>query len=225
MMAIAPSTFDFLALLSENNNRDWMLANKSLYENAKADFIQFLDKIYANIAHVDATLVGQTAKNSIFRLNRDVRFSANKAPYKINFAASLNRMGRKGNTAGYFLHIQPNGMSFIGGGLWHPEAPILKKVRQEIDYCWQEFETLTHEKDFVKTYGDFERGNDLSLKREPKGYDKENPAIDYLKLKSFVITHPLSDKVLSDPSIDSVIAHAIQTAKPLMDFLNRAILD
>jgi uncharacterized protein (TIGR02453 family) len=122
------------------------------------------------------------ASKAIFRINRDVRFSKNKAPYKTNFGASINPGGKKSMIAGYYVHIEP-GKSFLAAGTYMPEAPYLSAIRQEIDYNLEEFKKIVGAKDFKKEFTSLSVED--ALKTVPKGYDKENPALEFLKLKHF----------------------------------------
>jgi uncharacterized protein (TIGR02453 family) len=162
------------------------------------------------------------SKDCLFRINRDIRFSKDKTPYKNNFGASIKRDGRKSRFAGYYFHCSPGG-SFIGGGLWMPEAADLKKVRQEIDYNWDEFSSIIREKKFKKVYGDLYKGGDVSLTNLPKGYEKDNPAIDYLKLKSFIAETKLSDDELTKSTLHKKTVAAFEALQPLLNFINRSL--
>ena len=123
---------------------------------------------------------------------------------------------------GYYFHCEPGNKSFVGGGLWMPEAPVLKKVRQEIDYCWDEFKKIVIDKKFVAQYGDLDI-KEFTLSREPKGYEKDNPAIKYLKLKSFVALRPLTDDALMSRQLVGNIVTAFDAIRPLIRFINRSI--
>lgn len=161
-------------------------------------------------------------KNCLFRINRDIRFSKDKTPYKINISASFNKGGKKSINAGYYFHLQPGGNSFAGGGLWIPAAPELKKLRQEIDYCLPEFKKIINNPVFKKHYGELEREKNQMLVNVPKGYDKENPAADFLKLKSFIATKNIPDSALLLPNLSKEITQAFKTLMPLIKFINRA---
>ena len=126
------------------------------------------------------------AKDCVFRINRDVRFSKNKDPYKTNMGASINSGGKKAMTAGYYFHFEPGGKSFVGGGLYMAEPDKIKKVRQEIDYNWTDFKKILDNKKFKQQYNNLDLSEGISLVREPKGYEKDNPAIQYIKLKTIV---------------------------------------
>lgn len=212
-------TLLFLKQLKLNNSKEWMDANRKSYEAAKADHEQFVTAIIQGISSFDPELGDLTAKQCTFRLNRDIRFSENKAPYKTNFGAFFSKGGKKMPSAGYYLHLEP-GASFVGGGWWMPAADMLKKIRQEIDYDLKAFKKIIDQKDFKALYPviDGER-----LKKAPQGYDIENPAIDFLRLKSFTVGHSLQDADFTGKNAVKDVVHALKVQKPFIDFLNRAV--
>jgi len=217
------STLQFLKQLAKNNNKEWFDANRKKYESAKADHIQSVQKIIDEFSKIDATLASITAKDCLFRINRDIRFSKDKSPYKTNFGAYINANGKKSMKAGYYLHIQP-GESFVGGGLYQPDAEALKKVRQEIDYNFEEFKGILNNKKFKAVYTKgLSRDGDLSLSRPPKGYDENNPAIEYIKLKSFIAMTPLTDEQLADKKFVATVVKAFEALHPMIVFLNNAL--
>jgi uncharacterized protein (TIGR02453 family) len=136
--------------------------------------------------------------------------------------ASIKRGGRKSSFAGYYFHCEP-GRSFIGGGLWIPEPVILKNVRQEIDYNWDEFQSILKNKSFKKVYGDLFRTGEVSLSTMPKGYEKDHPAAGYLKLKSFIAETIVTDEELTKGSLHKKTINAYEALQPLLHFLNRTI--
>ena len=212
------STLDFIADLQQHNDRDWFNQNKGRYEAAKQDFEEFLTQLIESASKFEPALKGQQAKETMFRIYRDVRFSNDKRPYKNHICALLADGGRKTINPGYYLHISPNDQSFLACGLWMPPAPELKAVRQEIDYNYEEFRNILEDPKFKKQFPELEGEK---LKTTPKGYDAENPAIELLRHKSWNITHMFSDQqVLSDNFKDTVIS-LMKTAKPLIDFLMR----
>ena len=139
--------------------------------------------------------------------------------------ASINSGGKKSFTAGYYFHFEPGGNSFVGGGLYMAEPDKLKKVRQEIDYNWTEFHKILSNKKFKTQYNDLDKSEGMTLKREPKGYEKDNPAIEYIKLKSWIAIAPITDKELTDQSLVKNISNAFDALQPLIIFLNRALED
>ena len=219
---ITASTLSFLKSLKKNNNKPWFDANKSKYLEVRNNFEEFVALLLQKMALFDEDLKELEYKNCLFRINRDVRFSKDKTPYKINFSASFNKGGKKSIYAGYYLHLQPGGNSFIGGGLWRPEPEQLKKVRQEIDYCFPEFKKIIEVPAFKKNYGGLEKDQNQMLINIPKGYEKENPAADFLKMKSFVATKNIADVDLTNPKFMNQIVDSYKTLKPLLNFINRS---
>lgn len=220
-----PKTLQFLSKLKKNNSREWFNQHRDDYDAAKENFIELVNEILANTSQFDQELSLLTYKDCIFRINRDVRFSKNKDPYKNNMAAYFVKGGKKSWLAGYYFHCEPGGKSFIGGGLYGGEPDQIKKVRQEIDYNWEDFKAILNNKKFKKTFGDLSRQEGMSLVREPKGYDKDNPAIDYIKLKNFIVSVPVTDEELIDKKLIKKIITCFATMQPMLQFLNRAIED
>lgn len=220
-----PKTIQFLTKLKKNNSREWFNEHRNEYDAAKENFIELVNQILSQAGQFDQDISVLTYKDCIFRINRDVRFSKNKDPYKTNMAAYFVRGGKKSWLAGYYFHCEPGGKSFIGGGLYGGEPDQIKKVRQEIDYNWTEFKSILENKAFKKTFSDLSREEGMSLVREPKGYEKDNPAIDYIKLKNFIVSVPVTDEELTDQKLVKKIITVFTTMQPLLQFLNRAMED
>ncbi len=219
---LEPQTLTFLSLLKENNNKPWFDAHRAQYEAARIDFQNFIQLVIDDLQRWDTTIAGTIARQCLFRINRDVRFSNDKTPYKTGMGASIKMGGRKSGFAGYYFHCEPGG-SFVGGGLWLPDATTVKNVRQEIDYNWPEFEAILNEKTFKKWYGDLYKGGDQSLATCPKGYQKDNVAIAYLKLKSFIAEAPFNDDELTKATLHKKTVAACKALQPLLKFINRAL--
>jgi len=220
---ISSTTLDFLKALNKNNNKAWFDQNRGKYIKAKSEFELFVSALLQKMILLDNDLEKLEPKHCTFRINRDIRFSKNKTPYKINLSASFNREGKKSIYAGYYFHLQPGGNSFAGGGLWMPEPVVLKKLRQEIDYCFPEFNKIIHASPFQKQYGVLERDEKQMLVNVPRGYEKENPAADFLKMKSFVATKNISDSEILRSDLVKEVASAFKALMPLIKFMNRAI--
>lgn len=216
------ATLKFLKDLKKNNNKPWFDAHRHQYEAAKKDFETFIQTVIDKHALKDPTLKDQEAKKCMFRINRDIRFSKDKSPYKTNFGASINRGGRKSIYAGYYFHAEP-GASFVGGGLWMPMPPEMKKVRQEIDYCFDEFQQIIRSKKFLRVYGDLYRGEEISLTRVPQGFEADNPAAEFLKLKSWIAMRKLKDAEVTGKSLVKITVNAFETLQPMIELLNWAL--
>jgi uncharacterized protein (TIGR02453 family) len=216
------STLKFLKDLKKNNNKPWFDANRKRYEAAKADFAAFIQKVIDSFGKKDAGIKDLLAKDCMFRINRDVRFSKDKSPYKSNFGASINKGGKKAwNSAGYYFQVQP-GRNFAGGGIWMPEPNELKKVRQEIDYNFADFKKIIGSKKFKSVYGDLDRSAEFLLSRVPKGYEPDNAAAEYLKLKSFVAISFFSDADLTSKDLVKKTVAAFEALQPLVLFINKS---
>ena len=219
---LQPSTLKFLKDLKKNNNKPWFDANRKRYEEAKTDFANFIQQVIDVYGKKDKSIASLKAKDCMFRINRDVRFSKDKSPYKTNFGASINKAGRKAmNTAGYYFHLEP-GQLFVGGGLYQPMPPKLNKVRQEVDYCFDEFKKIISAKKFKTVYKDLDKSKEFRLSRVPKGYEADNPAANYLKLKSFIAFRLLSDKEATSKPLLKITVDSFESLSPLINFLNRA---
>jgi len=219
---LEPQTIRFLKALKKNNNKTWFDAHRKDYEAARIDFQNFIQLVIDQLQKSDTTITGTSARDCLFRINRDIRFSNDKTPYKANFGASIKQGGKKSLFAGYYFHLEP-GQSFAGGGLWMPDASQLKKVRQEIDYNREEFEGILKSPVFSKTFGGLYQGKEQKLSTMPKGYEKENPAAEYLKLKSFIAETALPDEALTKATLHKKTVEAFKALQPFLQFINRAI--
>ncbi|MBI5370709.1 MAG: DUF2461 domain-containing protein [Sphingobacteriales bacterium] len=219
---LQPSTLKFLKDLKKNNNKAWFDKNRKVYEQAKTDFTAFIQEVIDQFSKKDPSLKGLLAKNCLFRINRDIRFSKDKSPYKTNMGAYINPGGKKSVLAGYYFHCEP-GKAFAGGGMWMPLPPELNKVRQELDYNFAAFKKITSSKKFKSVYGDLSRDAEYTLTRLPKGYEADNPAGDYLKLKSFVALTNLTDTDLGSKGLVKKTVAAFEALQPLTAFLNHAL--
>lgn len=216
------STLKFLKDLKKNNDKSWFDAHRKEYEFAKEDFSNFVQTVIDKHAKKDKTISQLKAKDCLFRINRDIRFSKDKSPYKTNMGAYINRGGKKSIFGGYYFHCEP-GESFTGGGLWMPMPPELNKVRQEIDYNLNDFKKIISSKKFKTIYKDLSRSEEYVLTRVPKGYEPTNPAAEYLKMKSFVALTNLKDSDLTSKNLVNKTIKAFEALQPLVEFLNEAI--
>jgi uncharacterized protein (TIGR02453 family) len=219
LIMLQSATLQFLEQLSKNNNKTWFDGQKAAYVAVKADFEALVTDVLAGLAVTDPVFKDQMAKDSIMRIFRDVRFSKDKTPYKQNLGAGFSSGGKKIAGAGYYLHIEPGGKSFAGGGMWQPEGPQLKAIRQEIDYNFKEFSDIVNDKKFKKLFKEIDGDR---LVKVPQGYSEDNPAIDFLRLKSFTVGCPIPDADLTKKGLAKKVNDAFATMKPFVDFLNRA---
>ena len=219
---LSKDTLQFLDDLKANNNRDWFLENKKRYEAFKKDYQQLVADLLDAMKPLDPSLEMLEVKNCTFRINRDIRFSKDKTPYKSHLGIWLSSGAKGLNRSGYYIHLE-KGASFIAGGLYCPESEDLKKMRKEIAFFYEDLEAILAEKDFKSEFGDFDRNEKDTLKNPPRGYDKEHPAIKLLKLKSFEASQKIDFSAASKKDFVAVMSQKLIALKPLNDYINRAL--
>lgn len=219
---LSKDTLQFLDDLKANNNRDWFLENKKRYEFFKNDYQQTANDLLDALKPLDPSLVMLEGKKCTFRINRDIRFSKDKTPYKTHLSFWFSSGAKGQNRSGYYIHLE-KGASFIAGGLYCPESDDLKKIRKEIAFFYDDLEEILDEKNFKKEFGDFNREEKNTLKNPPRGYEKEHPAIDLLKLKSFESAQKIDITEATKRDFVTVMSQKLIVLKPLNDFLNRAL--
>ena len=217
---IKNSTFKFLEEVAANNNREWFQANKSRYEEARNNAIDFTREVICGLAAIDPLITKEIEpKDCVLRIYRDIRFSKDKTPYKTNIGIGISQTGKNFKGPGYYIHIQP-GQCFITGGSWMPETGLLKAIRQEIDYNSADFNSIISAPDFIDYFKDLDRED--ALKTVPKEYSADHPDIYYLKLKSFTASHNVSNKVLTGTRSVTYTVNVLEKLYPFMEFLRNA---
>jgi uncharacterized protein (TIGR02453 family) len=220
---IEKQTLQFLTALAKNNNKPWFDANKTAYLAAKENMLATTQQIINGLNKIDDTIAASALepKACVSRINRDVRFSKNKSPYKNNFFAMLKQGGKKSSYAEYYVQIEP-GKSFIGAGHYMPMPLELQKIRQEIDYNLPAFKKIIDNKTFLKHYPKGLQAPE-SLVRPPKGFELDNPALPYLKMKGYFVVVDLTDAQVMDKAFVKNALKSLEVAKPLVDFLNSGL--
>ena len=220
-MVLNTTIIDFLKTLSKNNNREWFQENKTWYNDAKENFELFVNIMIAEISKFDPAIKTISAKESIYRIYRDTRFSNDKTPYKINFGAHMVQNGRKSGLAGYYLHIEPGGC-FAGGGIYMPASPVLKAVRNEIYDNTEEFKNIINKpkfkNHFPKIYGE-------KLKKPPKDFPNDFEDVDLLKYKSYTLLEEFDENMLFTREFLPKIISSFKLMYPFNQYINRAILE
>jgi uncharacterized protein (TIGR02453 family) len=218
----APTLFSFLRQLDRNNNREWFRANKERYEREVRDpVLRFIVDFGPRLRRISPHFVAdpRPVGGSMFRIYRDTRFSRDKRPYKTVAAAQFrHEKGGDVHAPGFYLHLEP-GNVFAGVGLWHPDGDTLRKVRDTIVENPGKWKRISGSKSFLNRF----TLSGESLKRPPRGYAADHPAMEDLKRKDFVAVAPFEDQELFDPSFLSNFTATVRTAKPFMEFLTRAV--
>lgn len=219
---LTKDTLQFLEDLKANNNRDWFLENKKRYELVKKDYHQLVASFLDALKPLDSSLEMLEVKNCTFRINRDVRFAKDKTPYKTNLGVWISAGAKNAEASGYYLHIE-NGKSFVGGGLYCPQPDQLQKIRKEIHFFYDDLTAILTDKEFQSNYQTLNRDEKSTLKNPPKGYDKEDPAVEFLKLKSFTATQQFDIKLVTQKDFVSKMVEKMIALKPLNNFIDRAL--
>lgn len=213
--------YSFLQELKENNNRDWFEENKGRFKELRKTFEDLVQKMIAHLAEKEPGLAGLKAKDCIFRIYRDVRFSHDKTPYKTSFSACIAPGGRKSDKAIRYLHLEP-GNTMLAGGIYQPDAARLKKIRQEIDYNATPLKSIIEDENFKKFF-DGLRGD--QLKRPPKGYDTEHPDIELLKYKSFTVFYQVPNQQVLREDFFEEAMEVYEAMTPFNAYLNEAVAE
>ncbi len=214
------SILPFLKELRDNNNRDWFQANKKRYETSQKEISSLVNEVIADLSSNEPELADLQAKDCLFRIYRDVRFSKDKSPYKTGLGAVIAPGGRKSPYGCYYIHLEP-GSCFLAGGIYLPQPQVLQNIRQEIDYNFSEITSILEDPAFKKLFNGLDSQH--QLKTTPKGYEADNPAIDLLKLKSFTVSRNLKDADIESANFKSLCLKHFAEIRKLNLFLNRAV--
>ena len=211
---------DFMAQLAANNNKEWMDAHRGEYQKARGHFKKLTAQVLEGLKETDESLLNVRPEGCMFRINRDIRFSPNKAPYKSWMSAAIAEGGRQAPSAHYYFHLQPGNESLVAGGIYTPAPDQLRKIRQEVDYNASELKKIVDEPQFKELYGPLQGEK---LQRPPKGYTAEHPNLELLKLKSFMAMRTYSDDEVRDPGFAGKLVEALRIVQPFNEYLNVAI--
>ena len=211
--------FDFLTRLAENNDRSWFAANRAEFDALRAQWIDNVQRIVNALAVDDPSLRGVRASDCVYRIYRDTRFSHDKSPFKTYFSALISPTGRHCDRACYYVHVGVEECA-VYGGVWSPEASVLKKLRRAIVDNVEEFREITETPEIEALYpGWYGR----KLKTAPKGYDRDHPDIDLLRLTEYGKCHELDRAFFDAADWPEKVASMLRILKPMNDFLNYSI--
>ncbi len=220
-MSLSPSLLAFLRDLRVNNTREWFAENKAVYDQVKKGFDAWTTELISEFSDFE-NMDGVLLKHCSYRIYRDVRFSKNKEPYKTWFSASFSEGGRKSGFMDYYVHIESNGASFLGGGMYSPTPEHLAAFRQEIDYNAVGLRKIIKDPKFVAVFGE-EVGE--SLVRIPKGFEADHPDAELLKKKQLFFWRKYTDKELCSPDFTKQLMADAKVLKPFLDFLNAVFFE
>ncbi len=222
-----PDLYRFLRDIDRNNNRPWFLEHRADYDRLRAQWIDDLTSLLGHMSAWDPAFARITAQQATYRFNRDTRFSTNKDPYKTYFSAAFGPTGDKNRDAGYYLHLGPDDTSHgdaipagIYAGIYCPDSAILRKLRHAVIDNIEEFTDIISEPEFAATFPEW---TGTPLKTAPKGWPKDHPHIDLLRLTEYGRFHPLSEEFFTRPDWTAEVSRLFAIARPLVDFLNYSI--
>ncbi|MFC4636145.1 DUF2461 domain-containing protein [Dokdonia ponticola] len=213
MTTIPKTSFLFLKALKENNHRDWMTDHKKEYQASEKALKAFYADIQAGLNQHD-----EIEKLKVFRINRDIRFSKDKTPYNVHRSASFSRAGahRRG---GYYLRLEPGNKSVVAGGFFNPEPKDLLRIRTEFQMDSTEIREILSEPAFAKAYGGHFEAWD-PVKTAPKGFSKDDPNIDLIRLKSFFVSHSFTDAEVHAADFGEKVLYHYQLLRPFFDLMS-----
>lgn len=216
-MQLPKSTFDFLKRLKKNNNRDWFNTHKDAYLAEHEQIILFADALLKEMNKHDH-IETPSGKKSLHRIYRDIRFSSDKTPYNTHFSGSFKR-ATAALRGGYYFHLEP-GNSFVGGGFWGPSPEDLLRIREDIASNGDELKSILNSKKFKSTFGQL-WGD--ALKTAPKGFDKEHPHIDLIRMKQFLVSKSFTDEEVLSKNFHLKMGNAFKEMRPFFDYMSLAL--
>lgn len=217
-----PALFQFLSGLAENNNRPWFIHNKPAFDILQAEFIELVDEVGKRVAKFDKNIGTLDPKKSVFRIYRDVRFAKDKSPYKTHMGAVVGKRNMSDKTRPiHYFQIDHHGTLLIAGGIYKPDPPVLKKIRDTIADQPETITKLLKNKRFVDTFGGF--ADEDRLSRPPKGYALDLPHIDLIKNRHFFAETTVNLKKHKPKDLAAEIAATFENAAPLLAWLRAAI--
>jgi uncharacterized protein (TIGR02453 family) len=216
-MTIEKSTLDFLKALSRNNDRDWFQKNKERYTSSQANMIHWLEGLIAEMNKHDR-IQTKSGKESLYRIYNDVRFSADKTPYNPRFAGHLKRV-KPTLRGGYYFWIKP-GASRVGCGFTYPSSEDLLRIRQDIDVNFLDWRKLLHSKKIQTVFGEMQGDQ---VKKAPRGFPKDHPAIELLRYKQFWFEHAFTDQEVLAPNFLKQVNDTYKAIRPFFDYMTEVL--
>ena len=209
--------FEFLRVLQQNNNKDWMDANRKEYFRVRDFYIDWLDNMNDQLANIDDQYFDTPGKKAINRINNNLFFHPNKPIYKDHFGAGLDQRSKQGD---FYIELGVEG-SYLGGGYWHPSSKILKSIREAIDYDGETLKRIIEKKSFKKMFGGLVQ--DQPLKTSPRGYSQQHRYIDLLRRRSFAANYSVTEDEVKQEDFDTKVIGIYKELLPFRRYLNNAI--
>ena len=211
---IPSATLDFLRKLEKNNSKDWMDAHRKEYRSSEKQLKAFFQEVMKGLNATD-----RIERMKVFRINRDIRFSKDKTPYNTHRSVQYKREGAK-RRGGYYFRLQP-GSSAMAGGFFNPEPHDLLRIRKEFELDSGPIRQILNESSFKAAFGGFNQ--DYLVKTSPKGFDRDHPDIDLIRLKSFFVVHTYSDEEVLDPGFGEILLGHFRLLRPYFDYMSEVL--
>ncbi|MBD5211307.1 MAG: DUF2461 domain-containing protein [Bacteroidales bacterium] len=215
-----PRLFEFLKELAAHNNREWFAEHKALYTELRARWEEDVTRLIGYMAAWEPRMAHMTARDCVYRIYRDIRFSPDKTPFKTYMSAGLGPYGKKSSRAGYYLHFDPSAEGGLYGGLWCPDSAMLRKMRKAIVDNIEEFESIVENPALQQA---FPQWCGSALKTVPKGYDRNHPQAQYLRMKDYGRFSRVTAREFSDPSWPEMAAERFSKLAPFIEFINYSL--
>jgi len=214
---IPPSSFEFLRLLKNNNEREWFNDHKIAYQKEHA-YIESFAQDLLDLMNIHDVIETPSGKKSLYRIYRDTRFSNDKTPYKTHWSGSFKRAGKQ-RRGGYYFHIEP-GNSFVAGGFFGPSPQDLKLIRENISFDAEPLRAILSDKTFIAS---FETLKGEQLKTAPKGFDGDHQDIDLLRYKQFLLVHRFTDEKVLSKEYLGYCNQEFKNMRPFFDYMSEIL--
>lgn len=218
---LGPELFGFLSELARNNRREWFERHKARYESdVKQPSLRFIGEFATPLSRISPRFraIPSATRGSLFRIHRDIRFSKDKSPYKTHAGLHFAHEARGDvHAPGFYLHLEPGG-SFVGMGIWHPDAETLQRIRQAIADDPRGWKRATTGPAWraLRLSGD-------ALKTAPRGFDPAHPLIEDIKRRDFVGIRDLTDAQVLAPGFPRRFAEICAAGGPFVRWLCQAV--
>ncbi|ARS40121.1 TIGR02453 family protein [Sphingobacteriaceae bacterium GW460-11-11-14-LB5] len=214
---IPPSSFEFLSLLKNNNEREWFNEHKTAYQKELV-YIESFAQGLLDLMNTHDVIETPSGKKSLYRIYRDTRFSNDKTPYKTHWSGSFKRAGKQ-RRGGYYFHIEP-GNSFVAGGFFGPSPQDLKLIRENISFDAEPLRAILNDKTFISS---FEALKGEQLKTAPKGFDGDHQDIDLLRYKQFLLVHRFTDQEVLSKDYLTYCNQEFKNMRPFFDYMSEIL--
>lgn len=214
---IKKSTYNFLKRLAANNNRDWFSDHKLEYQEALRNAEEVMDALLYSMSKHDS-IETPSGKKALYRIYNDVRFAKDKTPYTARFSGYLRR-AKPQLRGGYYIRIKP-GASRIACGFSHPDADDLKRIRLDISSNHSTWKKLLRSKSLISNYGEM-KGE--KVKTAPRGFERNDPALDLLRHKQFWFEHSFTDKEVLSADFVVEVNRIFKSVRPFFDYMSELL--